>query len=61
MRIYFTFEPRPDLKDPLVAEFPEIDFVFENTLSIEELQKADVLVTYGEDLDDDKIHEANKA
>ena len=55
MRIYFTFEPRSDLKDPLVAEFPGVDFVFENALSIEELQKADVLVTYGEDLDDDNI------
>lgn len=58
MRIYFTFEPRPDLKDPLVAEFPEVDFVFENGLSNEELQKADVLVTYGEDLDDDNIQYA---
>lgn len=55
MRIYFTFEPRSDLKDPLVAEFPGVDFVFENALTIEELQKADVLVTYGEDLDDDNI------
>ncbi|KOS71579.1 3-phosphoglycerate dehydrogenase [Lysinibacillus contaminans] len=60
MRIYFTFEPRPDLKDPLVAEFPEVDFVFENALSIEELQKADVLVTYGEDLDNDNIQYAKK-
>lgn len=60
MRIYFTFEPRQDLKDPLVAEFPEVDFVFENGLSNEELQKADVLVTYGEDLDDDNIQYAEK-
>lgn len=60
MRIYFTFEPRPDLKDPLVAEFPEIEFVFENALSIEELKKADVLVTYGEDLDNDNIQYAKK-
>ncbi|MFJ7953772.1 D-2-hydroxyacid dehydrogenase [Lysinibacillus sp. NPDC096418] len=58
MRIYFTFEPRPDLKDPLVAEFPEIDFVFENGLSNKELQRADVLVTYGEDLDDNNIQYA---
>ena len=58
MRIYFTFEPRPDLKVPLVAEFPEVDFVFENGLSNEELQKADILVTYGEDLDEDNIQYA---
>ncbi|MFJ7737620.1 D-2-hydroxyacid dehydrogenase [Lysinibacillus sp. NPDC097287] len=58
MRVYFTFEPRPDLKNPLVADFPEVDFVFENGLSNDELQKADVLVTYGEDLDDDNIQYA---
>lgn len=60
MRIYFTFEPRPDLMEPLVAQFPEIDFVFENGLSIKELQKADVFVTYGEDLNDDNIQYAEK-
>lgn len=58
MKIYFTFEPRPDLKNPLVAEFPEVEFVFESGLSNEELQMADVLVTYGEDLNDDNIQYA---
>ena len=60
MRIYFTFELRPDLKEPLVAAFPEADFVFQNGLSNEELQKADVLVTYGEDLHDENMQYAEK-
>ncbi len=58
MRIYFTFEPRPDLRDPLVAEFPHVDFIFETGLSIDELQRADVLVTYGEDLNNENMNYA---
>jgi len=58
MRIYFTFEPRPDLREPLVAEFPQVDFIFETGLSIEELQRADVLVTYGEDLNNENMNYA---
>jgi len=60
MRIYFTFEPRPDLREPLVEEFPQCDFVFGSGLSTEELQKADVLVTYGEDLNNDNMQYASK-
>ncbi|MGE7092355.1 D-2-hydroxyacid dehydrogenase [Lysinibacillus sp. NPDC048646] len=60
MRIYFTFEPRPDLREPLLVEFPQVDFVFESGISIEELQKADVLVTYGEDLNEENIQYATK-
>lgn len=58
MRIYFTFEPRPDLREPLVTEFPQVDFIFETGLSIEELQRADVLVTYGEDLNKENMNYA---
>ncbi len=60
MRIYFTFEPRPDLREPLLAQFPQVDFIFENGLSNEELTKADVLVTYGEDLTEDNMQYATK-
>ena len=58
MKIYFTFEPRPDLREPLVAEFPQCDFVFSSGLLTDELQKADVLVTYGEDLNNDNMQYA---
>lgn len=60
MRIYFTFEPRADLREPLVAEFPQLEFIFEKSLSNEELQQADVLVTYGEDLTEESIQSATK-
>ena len=30
--IYFTFEPREDLKQPLLAEFPQADFLFDTIL-----------------------------
>ncbi|CAM5207784.1 Phosphoglycerate dehydrogenase-like enzyme OS=Ureibacillus acetophenoni OX=614649 GN=SAMN05877842_11866 PE=3 SV=1 [Ureibacillus acetophenoni] len=55
MKIYFTFEPRPDLREPLVEEFPNINFVFDPKLQEEELRDTDVLVTYGEDLNDERI------
>jgi len=60
MRIYFTFEPRPDLREPLLAEFPQVEFIFEKSISNEELQQADVLVTYGEDLTEESIQYATK-
>lgn len=55
MRVYFTFDPRPDLKESLVNDFPEVDFIFHNRVDNEELSKAQVLVTYGEDLTDESI------
>ena len=48
LRVYFTFEPREDLRQPLIAEFPQVEFVFDAKLCEEELAQADVLVTYGE-------------
>ncbi|WP_107950120.1 D-2-hydroxyacid dehydrogenase [Lysinibacillus parviboronicapiens] len=60
MRIYFTFEPRQDLREPLVEEFPQVDFVFQSGLTTEELQKADVVVTYGEDLNEENLQYATK-
>lgn len=60
MRIYFTFEPRPDLREPLVEEFPEVEFVFDKELSELELRQADILVTYGEDLTDELVAVADK-
>ena len=54
MRVYFTFDPRPDLKESLLRDFPEVDFVFHKKIDAEELAKAEVIVTYGEDLDEEK-------
>lgn len=55
MRIYFTFDPRPDLKVPLINQFPQVEFIFHSRIDEAELEKADVLVTYGEDLNDELI------
>ncbi|WDV06302.1 D-2-hydroxyacid dehydrogenase [Lysinibacillus irui] len=60
MRVYFTFEPRPDLRESLLTDFPQLDFVFDSGLSNEELQQADILVTYGEDLTEENIQYATK-
>lgn len=60
MRVYFTFDPRPDLKESLLKDFPEVDFVFHRRVDNEELAKAEVLVTYGEDLDEKAIEIAEK-
>lgn len=60
MRVYFTFDPRPDLKESLLKDFPEVEFIFHKKIDDEELAKAEVLVTYGEDLDEEKINIAKK-
>lgn len=50
MRVYFSFELRKDLRLSLIEEFPNVDFIFTAVIDEQELEKADVLVTYGEDL-----------
>lgn len=60
MKIYFTFDPRPDLKEDLLNEFPEQDFIFRNTVEEDLLTTAEILVTYGEDLVDEHIAIANQ-
>lgn len=58
--IYFTFEPREDLKKPLVAEFPQVQFIFDTKLDLEKLAETDILVTYGEDLQEQHLQHADK-
>lgn len=60
MKIYFTFEPREDLRKPLIKEFPQAEFIFEQGITEEVLREAQILVTYGEDLDEGKIAIAEK-
>jgi len=56
--IYFTFDPRPDLKEDLVTSFPAETFVFSKTVEDEPLTKAEIIVTYGEDLTEAHIAKA---
>lgn len=60
MKIYFTFEPREDLRKPLIKEFPQAEFIFEQGITEKVLREAQILVTYGEDLDEGKIAIAEK-
>lgn len=48
--IYFTFDPRPDLKEDLLKSFPNEEFVFSRTVENTDLARAEIIVTYGEDL-----------
>lgn len=58
--IYFTFEPREDLKQPLVTQFPQVNFKFDAKLDVAKLKDADILVTYGEDLKAQHLEHADK-
>lgn len=60
MKVYFTFEPREDLRTDLMAQFPQINFVFEKGLNESHLSNCEVLVTYGEDLTEGRIAIATK-
>ncbi|RHW34786.1 D-2-hydroxyacid dehydrogenase [Lysinibacillus yapensis] len=58
MKVYFTFDARPDLQKQLVEQFPEVEFVFRKGIHAEDLETAEVIVTYGEDLTDAHIEQA---
>lgn len=58
MKIYFTFNARLDLQKQLVEQFPQVEFTFHSKIDESELAKADVVVTYGEDLTEDHIEKA---
>lgn len=55
MKVYFTFNSRPDLQQQLIEHFPKVEFTFHSRIENEVLAEADVLVTYGEDLNDEHI------
>ena len=57
--VYFTFEPREDLRSDLIAEFPEVNFHFTLGVNEELLREANIVLTYGENLNDYHIEIAN--
>lgn len=59
-KIYFTFEPREDLRKDLIEQFPQVTFQFTNTLNEAILPEVEILVTYGEDLKPHHIEMAKK-
>ena len=60
IKVYFTFEPREDLRASVIEEFPHVHFDFTYGLKEELLEEADVLVTYGEDLKASHLDNAPK-
>lgn len=57
--VYFTFEPREDLRSDLIADFPEVNFYFSLGVNEDLLREANIVVTYGEDLNNHHIEIAN--
>ncbi|WP_043930946.1 D-2-hydroxyacid dehydrogenase [Bacillus sp. EB01] len=60
MKILFTFIPPEKLRDQLKVNFPKISFHYAKgpDAAGKELIEAEVIVTYGEDLNEDYIHMA---
>ena len=56
--VYFTFEPREDLRQDLITEFSNVQFHFSVGIDEEVLKEANIVVTYGEDLKDQHIEMA---
>lgn len=59
MEVFFTFIPKEHQQQKLIAEFPDVEFYFEYK-GKSRLPTADVVVTFGEDLSDEDIQEAEK-
>ncbi|MGE7622352.1 D-2-hydroxyacid dehydrogenase [Viridibacillus sp. NPDC096237] len=60
MKVYFTFDPRPDLKEGILQDFPTIEFIFHEKIDHAVLKEAEVVVTYGEDLGEQHVSIAEK-
>jgi phosphoglycerate dehydrogenase-like enzyme len=58
--VYFTFEPREDLRHDVEQAFPEVTFHFHIGINEAYLKEAEIIVTYGEDLKHEHIELANK-
>lgn len=60
MKIVFTFDPPDHLKKTLQSNFSNVQFYFfhDVTVAEQEMKTAEVIVTYGEDLNDEHIRKA---
>ncbi|HSJ37932.1 MAG TPA: D-2-hydroxyacid dehydrogenase [Planococcus sp. (in: firmicutes)] len=57
MEVLFTFVPKEEMQQSIIAEFPDADFHFIYK-DKSKLPTADIVVTYGEDLDAEDISKA---
>lgn len=60
MDALFTFKLKEENEQQLREEFPEVTFHFSGTLDRSLLPTCDILITYGEDLDEDSINAAKE-
>ncbi|WLR51278.1 D-2-hydroxyacid dehydrogenase [Bacillus tianshenii] len=61
MKALASFDPKESLKNQVIEEFPSIEFTFKQNMGEAKhlLPEADILVTYGEDLDESLIRSAH--
>lgn len=59
MEVLFTFLPNEKLQQSIVREFPDVEFHF-SYKDKSKLPTAEILVTYGEDIDEEDIAKAHK-
>jgi len=58
MEILFTFRIKDYQEEALKSEFPELTFLFDKKVADTELETAEIIVTYGNDIDDTVIERA---
>lgn len=60
MKIVTTFRVKTPIKDKLLEKYPKLSFSFQPSIddAIEELKDAEILITYGEDLNEERIEMA---
>ena len=60
MRVLSTIVPSKTIQTDITAKFPNIDFLYQEDLTAGELSEAEVLITYGEDLEYQHIQKSPK-
>ena len=51
MKVLFTFDIKDHQKEHLLLKFPEVSFHYDKNREMQVVEKANVIVTYGEDID----------
>ncbi|WP_203249323.1 MULTISPECIES: D-2-hydroxyacid dehydrogenase [Sporosarcina] len=58
MEVLFTFEIKEHQKERLLTKFPEVSFRYGKTPEVQLIEKANAIVTYGEDIDVTLLNQA---
>ncbi len=60
MLVLSTIVPSKKIQTDIAANFPNIEFHYQEELAVGELSQAEVIITYGEDLENQHIRKASK-